>query len=187
MALSCGLDILSESISPGKADSKYYRLLRFLSYFRKRLSSQRSYRYQGGQESSEEMPSATCLRSFKSKIAQISILIVLSVSFVASFLLINIEFTIVGWGYLVLQIAYSIWLKRIIIMDTLAIAGGFALRVIAELRQYRFFLLLAHYLYHFLSLFLAFGKRDMNFFCWEKMPGSTEGPWRNTTGLLNKW
>ena len=64
-------------------------------------------------------------------------------------------------GYLVLQIAYSFYLKQIVIIDVFAISAGFMLRVIAGvvvINVARF----SPWLYlcaGFLSLFLAVGKR----------------------------
>lgn len=63
-------------------------------------------------------------------------------------------------AYLVLQIAYTFWLKSIVVLDILAIAAGFILRVYAGA-----FLIDAHLSVWFLlcvvsaSLFLAAGKR----------------------------
>jgi 4-hydroxybenzoate polyprenyltransferase len=64
-------------------------------------------------------------------------------------------------GYLVLQIAYSFWLKHMVLIDVMAIATGFVLRVVAGVVLVdvtRF----SPWLYLFttmLSLFLGFGKR----------------------------
>lgn len=69
-------------------------------------------------------------------------------------------FFIVLVAYLVLQLAYTFWLKEIIVLDILAIATGFVLRVYAGS-----FLIDAHLSVWFLlcvisvSLFLAAGKR----------------------------
>ena len=64
-------------------------------------------------------------------------------------------------GYLVLQIAYSFYLKRIVIIDVFAISAGFMLRVIAgvvviDVARFSPWLYLCA---GFLSLFLAVGKR----------------------------
>lgn len=63
--------------------------------------------------------------------------------------------------YLVLQIAYSFWLKDVVIIDVLAIAAGFLLRVIAgvvviEVARFSPWLYVCA---GFLALFLAIGKR----------------------------
>jgi 4-hydroxybenzoate polyprenyltransferase len=69
-----------------------------------------------------------------------------------------------GWivlGYLVLHIAYSLWLKNLVIVDVMVVAGGFVLRVAAGVplvAAERF----SPWLYVFttlLALFLALGKR----------------------------
>lgn len=43
---------------------------------------------------------------------------------------INTAFGVVGALYLVLQVCYSMWLKHLVIVDALALAGGFVLRAI---------------------------------------------------------
>jgi len=63
-------------------------------------------------------------------------------------------------AYLILQITYTFWLKELVVLDILAIAGGFILRIYAGA-----FLIDAHLSIWFLlgvisvSLFLAAGKR----------------------------
>jgi 4-hydroxybenzoate polyprenyltransferase len=70
-------------------------------------------------------------------------------------------FALVLLGYLVLQIAYSFWLKHMVLIDVMVIATGFVLRVVAGVVLVdvtRF----SPWLYLFttmLSLFLGFGKR----------------------------
>ncbi len=77
-----------------------------------------------------------------------------------SFLL-DPAFGLILTGYLVLQIAYSYWLKNMVIIDVLVIAAGFVLRVAAGVplvNAERF----SPWLYLFttlLALFLALGKR----------------------------
>jgi 4-hydroxybenzoate polyprenyltransferase len=77
-----------------------------------------------------------------------------------SFLL-DPAFGLILTGYLVLQIAYSFWLKNMVIIDVLVIAAGFVLRVAAGVplvHAERF----SPWLYLFttlLALFLALGKR----------------------------
>jgi 4-hydroxybenzoate polyprenyltransferase len=64
-------------------------------------------------------------------------------------------------GYLVLNLAYSLWLKHIVIIDVMSIAAGFVLRVVAGVivvNAERF----SPWLYicmTFLALFMAIGKR----------------------------
>ena len=77
-----------------------------------------------------------------------------------SFLL-DPAFGLILTGYLVVQIAYSFWLKNMVIIDVLVIAAGFVLRVAAGVplvNAERF----SPWLYLFttlLALFLALGKR----------------------------
>jgi len=58
--------------------------------------------------------------------AGVLVVVALGLAFVLSHL-----FALTALGYLVLNIAYSFWLKRIPFVDVLAIASGFLLRVIA--------------------------------------------------------
>ncbi|MGZ7064877.1 MAG: decaprenyl-phosphate phosphoribosyltransferase [Candidatus Aminicenantales bacterium] len=69
-------------------------------------------------------------------------------------------FLIMAAGYLALQVAYSMWLKHVVILDVFVIAAGFLIRVVAgglaiqvEISSW---LLICTIL---LSLFLAMGKR----------------------------
>jgi 4-hydroxybenzoate polyprenyltransferase len=64
-------------------------------------------------------------------IAKIALTIVLALSVLASFLIINIPFAVTALGYLAVQIAYSTFLKEIVIVDIFSIAAGFFLRVVA--------------------------------------------------------
>jgi 4-hydroxybenzoate polyprenyltransferase len=52
------------------------------------------------------------------------------ISLLLAFLL-RPAFALVLLGYLVLQIAYSFWLKHVVLIDVMAIAAGFVLRVVA--------------------------------------------------------
>jgi len=64
-------------------------------------------------------------------------------------------------AYLVLQTAYSLWLKHVVIMDVLAIAGGFVLRVLAGGAAIN--TIISPYLYLSminLALFQGFAKRQ---------------------------
>ncbi len=69
--------------------------------------------------------------------------------------------TLILYGYLFLMIAYSFWLKHIVIVDVLTIAAGFVLRVavgVAVINAERF----SPWIYFcmvLLALFLALGKR----------------------------
>ncbi len=69
-------------------------------------------------------------------------------------------FTLVGVTYLVLQIAYSFYLKRIVIIDVFSIAAGFMLRAVAGAVVIQ--VPISPWLYVMtmvLSLFVGFGKR----------------------------
>lgn len=80
--------------------------------------------------------------------AATAIIIVLIIALVASILLdmasqsfpfpsgapvlpVPFPFTLVGLGYLLLQVAYSFYLKQLVILDVFGIAGGFLLRAVA--------------------------------------------------------
>jgi len=77
-----------------------------------------------------------------------------------SFLL-NFYFGLIATGYLLVMIAYSFWLKNMVIIDVLTIATGFVLRVAAGIPMVhveRF----SPWLYvctTLLALFIGFGKR----------------------------
>jgi len=73
---------------------------------------------------------------------------------------IDVPFLIIAAGYLVLQTAYSMWLKHVVILDVFVVAAGFLIRVVAgglaikvEISSW---LLICTIL---LALFLAMGKR----------------------------
>jgi len=73
----------------------------------------------------------------------------------------DVAFGLILTGYLALQIAYSFWLKNVVIIDVMVIAAGFVLRVAAGVvlvDAERF----SPWLYVFttlLALFMALGKR----------------------------
>jgi 4-hydroxybenzoate polyprenyltransferase len=73
---------------------------------------------------------------------------------------INRPFLLILVGYLVLQTAYSMWLKHVVILDVFVIAAGFLIRVVAGGLAIQVaissWLLICTIL---LSLFLAMGKR----------------------------
>ncbi len=76
-------------------------------------------------------------------------------------LFLSTALTAVLAGYLVLHIAYSFWLKNIVIIDVFAIAAGFILRLVAgivviEVANFSPWLYICAGL---LALFLAIGKR----------------------------
>lgn len=67
-------------------------------------------------------------------------------------------------GYTVLNVAYSLWLKRIVLIDVMAIAGGFMLRVFAGAAALG--VALSSWMAlttFFVSLFLGFSKRRSEF------------------------
>jgi 4-hydroxybenzoate polyprenyltransferase len=79
----------------------------------------------------------------------------------AGSLLLTWQLTVVLLAYLALHIAYSFFLKNIVLLDVFAIAGGFVLRVVAgivviEVTHFSPWLYLCVGL---LALFLAIGKR----------------------------
>jgi 4-hydroxybenzoate polyprenyltransferase len=75
--------------------------------------------------------------------------------------LLDLAFGLILAGYLILQIAYSFWLKNVVIIDVMVIAAGFVFRVAAGVvlvEAERF----SPWLYVFtvlLALFMALGKR----------------------------
>jgi len=75
-------------------------------------------------------------------------------------LLVNRSFVFIALGYFALQIAYTLWLKHVVILDVFVVAAGFLLRVVAggyAIRVYlSSWLLICTTL---LALFLAMGKR----------------------------
>lgn len=86
--------------------------------------------------------------------------IIIAIVFVSSYFL-DVEFMWVVVAYFVLNIAYSLWLKHVPILDVLIIATGFVLRVHAgvTLIQVERFSPWLYVLMTLLSLFLGFGKR----------------------------
>jgi len=86
------------------------------------------------------------------------------------------------YGYLVLMVAYSFWLKNIVIVDVLTIAAGFVLRVAAGaavVDAVRF----SPWIYvctALLALFIAIGKRRQEIVLLE---GSTQ----NTRAILDEY
>lgn len=102
------------------------------------------------------LPSGQLSRSVAIGVAILIPVIVLPLSF-----LLDVNFGLILTGYLVLQIAYSFWLKNLVIVDVMVIAAGFVLRVAAGVplvHAERF----SPWLYVFttlLALFLGLGKR----------------------------
>jgi 4-hydroxybenzoate polyprenyltransferase len=102
------------------------------------------------------LPSGQLSKSVATATAILIPLVVLPLSF-----LLDVYFGLILTGYLVLQIAYSFWLKNLVIVDVMVIAAGFVLRVAAGVplvHAERF----SPWLYVFttlLALFLGLGKR----------------------------
>ena len=86
-------------------------------------------------------------------IAKITLILILVLSVTGSFLIINMPFGVTALGYLAVQIAYSILLKEIVIIDIFSIAAGFFLRVVAGAMAIGVpissWLLFAPFLFHF--------------------------------------
>jgi 4-hydroxybenzoate polyprenyltransferase len=77
-----------------------------------------------------------------------------------SFFFLPLKFCLILWGYGVLQILYSLWLKKIPIVDIMSIASGFLLRIwagaiLADVPLSHWIILLTF----LLANFLALGKR----------------------------
>ena len=94
------------------------------------------------------------------KTAFIAAFVIFVIVFPTSFIL-NINFGFIISGYFLLMLAYSLWLKRIPIIDVMIIAAGFVLRVAAgvviiTINQFSPWLFVAT---TFLALFIAIGKR----------------------------
>jgi 4-hydroxybenzoate polyprenyltransferase len=93
-------------------------------------------------------------------VAVVAAVVLVAVSLPAAYLL-DWEFAAIATAYLVLMTLYSFWLKNIVIVDVLAVAAGFVMRVIAGvvlINTARF----SPWLYLcmvFLALFIAISKR----------------------------
>ena len=99
---------------------------------------------------------------------QIAILAAILIPVVCLPLAVSLDrgFGLIAIGYVVLQIAYSFWLKNVVIIDVISIAAGFVLRVmagVAVVHVERF----SPWLYvctTLLALFIAVGKRRHEMF-----------------------
>jgi 4-hydroxybenzoate polyprenyltransferase len=94
------------------------------------------------------------------KSAIIAALLLIIITFPTAFYL-NVNFGLIITGYFLLMLAYSLWLKRIPIIDVMIIAAGFVLRVAAGVvvivtTKFSPWLFVAT---TFLALFIALGKR----------------------------
>jgi len=90
----------------------------------------------------------------------VAALVLIGAAGVAVAAALGLPFLLLAVGYLVLQTAYSLWLKHVVILDVFVIAAGFLIRVVAggvaikvEISSW---LLICTSL---LALFLAMGKR----------------------------
>ena len=94
------------------------------------------------------------------KYAVTLVLVMSIVSFSAAFLL-SWKFGLICIAYTLLMVAYSKWLKHIMIVDVMVIATGFLLRVLGGISviQVTFFSPWLFILTALLALFLGFGKR----------------------------
>lgn len=107
-------------------------------------------------------------------VAIIATVALLTIAIVGGFLL-DVSLALVVIGYVILHIAYSFFLKNIVILDVFAIAGGFVLRVIAgvvviDVTQFSPWLYVCAAL---LSLFLAIGKRRQELLMMKEDAGKT--------------
>jgi 4-hydroxybenzoate polyprenyltransferase len=85
------------------------------------------------------------------------------------------DFALVLYSYLGLMVAYSFWLKNIVIVDVLALAAGFVLRVAAgvvviDAERFSPWIYVCMVL---LALFLALGKRRQEIVLLEDADGAT--------------
>ncbi len=107
------------------------------------------------------------------KTALISIIVLSFLVFPAAYLL-NINFGLILTGYFLLMLAYSLWLKRIPLLDVMIIASGFVLRVgagvvVITTDQFSPWLFVTT---TFLALFIALGKRRAEIYLLETEAGS---------------
>jgi len=88
--------------------------------------------------------------------------VVLALGSLAAGLLIEPAFGTVLFAYLMIQIAYTFWLKHVVLVDVFIIATGFILRIAAGVAVLETVQRFSPWLYvfgGFLALFLALGKR----------------------------
>lgn len=93
-------------------------------------------------------------------VAWVAALLLLAVSLVLGYLL-SLPFAAVIAAYFLLNLAYSKWLKHVLILDVLILAAGFVLRVDAGVRliQVERFSPWLYVVMTLLALYLGFGKR----------------------------
>lgn len=96
------------------------------------------------------------------------IIFILIILTAVSFFVLNLQFNLVLLGYILLNISYSLLLKKIVIVDLLSVSIGFMLRVISGALVINVplssWLILTTL---FLSLFLAVAKRRAEFIIYE--------------------
>jgi len=125
-----------------------------------------------------------------SKKPAIIYVIILSIfSLLASYLL-SPKLSLILIAYTLLFLAYSLWLKKILIVDVLVIAAGFVLRVLAGLSviQPNYFSPWLLVLTSLLAAYLGFGKRLGELKLLENNAGSTRKTLEGyTIPLLNQY
>lgn len=93
-------------------------------------------------------------------VARIAVVVLAGLSLAVGYI-VSWELFLILLGYLILQIAYTFWLKHVVLWDVLVVATGFILRIgagVAVIEVERF----SPWLYvfgGFLALFMALGKR----------------------------
>jgi 4-hydroxybenzoate polyprenyltransferase len=116
------------------------------------------------------------------KIAKIAAGLILTVSLMSAFLIVNIPFGGIALCYLAIQVAYSALIKEVVILDVFSIAAGYFLRVAAGAVAIGVpissWLLICSI---FISLFLVLGKRRNEFTLW----GENAGNHREVLGKYN--
>jgi 4-hydroxybenzoate polyprenyltransferase len=96
----------------------------------------------------------------KPVVAIVAAILIPAISLPSAFLL-NLYFGLIVTVYLLVMIAYSFWLKNVVIVDVLTIAAGFVLRVAAGIPMVHV-VRFSPWLYvctTLLALFIGFGKR----------------------------
>jgi len=110
--------------------------------------------------------------ALKPKSAMIALVVLLAVSLPVAFLL-DINAALILSGYFLLNVAYSFWLKNMVILDALTIAAGFVLRVaggavVVHVERFSPWLYVCITL---LALIIALGKRRAELVALEKGAG----------------
>lgn len=98
--------------------------------------------------------------SLNPMVARVAVVVLAAASLIASYF-VSLELLLILLGYFLLQVAYTFWLKHVVLWDVLIVAAGFILRIgagVAVIEVERF----SPWLYvfgGFLALFMALGKR----------------------------